>query len=277
MKLSHYLIPLFICLLLTPRINAQIYVGLHGGVTLPQGFYADSRMSDNEWMLTEGHQFKAGAGKGWIGGIDISYAMPFLPDLEVTLSGEYMQSGVSRDIKDYYEIIYVQRYSQCQNYEMNLPLYRNIPILVGVRYSYPLGGIFNLYGEAMAGINFRSLTDWTTTFANSNWTLSDGQTFTDYNNIDIRRYNRATTFAFRLGAGILIKKKVSLEANFNMLGTSQLSWQQTQTSFQSLGSETIEHTSHTHVDYTDLNPTLVTVCLGYRLNVFKGGRHVQDW
>ena len=68
---------LFMLLLATGglhRAEAQLYVNLHGGLTLPQGDYADSRMSDHEWMLAQGHQHKGGAGRGWAAGLEVSYA-----------------------------------------------------------------------------------------------------------------------------------------------------------------------------------------------------------
>ena len=258
-------------------LHAQLYVGLHGGATLPQGFYADSRMSDNEWMLAEGHQLKGGAGRGWDAGLDISFAMPFHPALEIAFSADFMQSGPNRDVREYYELTYTRRYSQCSHYEMRLPHYRNIPILLGVRYSYPIATGIDLYGEALAGINHRTITDWVLTFTNPPWTPQENMPYPEYNNIDIRTYTPATTFTFRLGAGFLLKKKFTLGASFQMLGKAPLAWDRTVTTRYDIYGNISEYTDQTHTDYTDLNPTLVLVQLGYRLNPFAGARHVQDW
>ena len=264
-------------LLVSFALHAQLYVGVHGGATLPQGFYAESRMSDNEWMFAEGHQLKGGAGRGWDAGIDISFAMPFHPSLEIAFTADFMQSNPNRDIREYYEISYTRRYSQCSYYNMRLPRFRNIPILIGVRYCYPIASGIDLYGEALAGINRRLITDWVLTFTNDPWTPQEDLTYPEYNNIDIRSYTSATTFAFRLGAGVLIKKKVTLGASFQMLGKAPLSWDRTVTTRHDIYGEISEYTNTTHTDYTDLNPTLVLIQLGYRLNPFAGARHVQDW
>lgn len=264
-------------LLVSLALRAQLYVGVHGGATLPQGFYAESRMSDNEWMFAEGHQLKGGAGRGWDAGIDISIAMPFHPSLEIAFTADFMQSGPNRDIREYYEISYTRRYSQCSYYDMRLPQLRNIPIFLGVRYCYPVTIGIDLYGEALAGINHRLITDWVLTFTSDPWTPQENLEYPEYNNIDIRTYTPATTFAFRLGAGVLIKKKVTLGASFQMLGKAPLAWDRNVTTRYDVYGQICEYNTSTHTDYTDLNPTLVLVQLGYRLNPFSGARHVQDW
>ena len=271
------------CLLFGYSASGQFYVGIHGGRTLPQGFYADSRMSDNEWMFAEGHQFKAGAGRGWAVGIDMAFAIPALPDLEILLESEYMQGGVSRDVEDYYDIIYSRRYSRCSQYVMELPKFRNVPILLGVRYGYPLGGSFRLYGEAMAGVNFRYISDWTLAYSNDEWQQGDGQGFENYSNVDIRTYQNAATFAFRIGIGILVRdiKKfpmdISLGASYNVLGSSALVWDRTQTTRYSVYGDIVQRDTQTHVDFTDINPQMILIELGLRFNPFAGSRHVQDW
>ena len=264
-------------LLAPPALRAQLYVGVHGGATLPQGFYAESRMSDNEWMFAEGHQLKGGAGRGWDAGIDISFALPFHTNLEIALTADFMQSKPSRDVCEYYEISYTRRYSQCSLYEMRLPRYRNIPVLLGFRYCYPITIGIDLYGEALAGINRRTFTDWVLTYTKEPWTPQEDMEYPEYNNIDIRSYTPATTFAFRLGAGVILKKKFTIGASFQMLGKAPLVWDRSVTARYDIYGDISEYITTTHTDYTDLNPTLVLVQLGYRLNPFAGARHVQDW
>ena len=264
-------------LLVSFALHAQLYVGVHGGATLPQGFYAESRMSDNEWMFSGGHQHMAGAGRGWAAGIDISFAMPFHTPLEAVLSADFMQSGPNRDVQEYYEISYARRYSQCSLYEMKLPRYRNIPIFLGVRYSYPVATTVDLYGEAFAGVNYRTFTDWSLTYTKEPWTTQPELPYPEYNNIDIHTYTPATTFAFKLGAGFIIKKKITLGASFLQLGKAPLAWDRTLITRYDIYGNVSENTDQTHTDYTDICPTLVLVHLGYRINPFKTTRHVQDW
>lgn len=266
---------LFVLFLRFPAMG-QFYVGAHGGVTLPQGFYSDSRMSDNGWMFTQGHQRMAGAGKGWAGGIDVSYAFEFHPALEVVASADFMQSGVNRDVKEYYDYVFSSRYSQCASYQMVLPKFRNVNVFMGVRYAYPLTRGVDLYGEVLAGINFRQITNWTTAYASSNWVAGGGQQAAEYDNEEVCVYGRSNTFAFRLGAGFLIKKNLMLGAGFYMLGDSPLSWDRSTAVRYSVYGEIAERNATQHVDYHSLCPTLVMVQLGYRLTPFRV-RRVQAW
>ena len=232
---SQFSIFLLLCLA-APAAKAQVYIGVHGGVTLPSGFYADSKMSDYEWMLAGGHQLKGGAGKGFSAGIDVAYAMPFLSDLSVILEAEFMQSEPNADVKKYHEAH--------NDIDHTLPKYRNIPILAGVRYSYPIGKYYDLYGEALGGVNIRSITPYT----------YGASVFT---------YDNATTMAFRLGAGVIVRDLVSLGASFSMMGKAPLEGDYSLPSF---------------TKYTSLNPTMVSITLGFRINPFKGlTRHVQDF
>lgn len=267
---------LVLCLAVVAQVQAQFYVGLHGGMTLPEGTYAESRMSDNGWIFSEGHQWLVGAGKGWAAGVDISFAMPFHSPLELVLSADYMQSGMNKDVKDYYEYIYKARYSNCTKYLMELPRLCNIPILLGVRYAYPVARGIDFYGEALAGINIRCISDWTLSYATSSWNMGDGQQLAEYNNEDKRVYGNASTFAFRLGTGFVFKKKVTIGANLSILGAGPLTWDRSATVRYSVYGEVVENTTSRHVAYSAINPVMVTVQMGFRLAPFKG-RTVQDW
>ena len=259
------------------QANAQLYIGLHGGATVPVGFYAESRMSDNEWMFTQGHQRQAGAGTGWAAGVDFSYAMPFHSNLEIILAADFMQSGVSRDVKEYFTLRFSQRYNQCSRYEMKLPRLRNIPILAGVQYRFPLTTTINLYGQALAGINLRYITPWSLSFADAEWNFPSDDESLLYNNVKVYTYAPATTFALRLGGGFFIKDIVSIGFSYNILGASPLIWDQTETVRYNVYGNLHVINNETHVDYYDLNPTLVLISLGVRLKAFSGSRRVQDW
>lgn len=225
-------------LYLLPSLSsrAQLYVGLHGGTTLPTGFYADSKLSDGEWMLDGSHQRKVGAGTGFTAGLDVAYAMPFFNDLSVVLVGEFMQSEPNKEVKKWHE-------NHADEGEYTLPKYRNIPILLGLRYSYPIGKYYDLYGEALAGVNIRMITPY----------IKGDRTFT---------YDNATTFSFRVSAGFVIRDMVSIGAGFTSLGKAVLSG----------------NYGYSDTKYNIMNPTMVTVTLGFRINVLKGlTRNVQDY
>lgn len=271
--MKKYLFPLL--LLAAVSVKAQVYIGVRGGVTLPQGYYAESHMSDNQWMFTQGHQKMAGAGRGWSGGVDVSFALPVHPALEFTFQADFLQSGVSSNVEEYYDIRWANRFQSCSQYVMELPKFRNIPLMLGVRYAYPTSKTIDFYGEALAGVNLRYISDWNFAYSESNWPITNPQTFDDYACVDLRTYAPATTFAFRLGAGFIIAKKVTVGASFNMLGSSPLVWDQTVSSRYDLYGTIVDNTRTEHADYYPINPTMLMVHLGYRFPA--GGRTVQDW
>lgn len=257
--------------------HGQMYIGLHGGVTLPSGYYAESRMSDHEWMLTGNNQLKAGAGKGFFGGLDISFPMPFHTKLEAVLTAEYLQGNVNADIQNYYQRV-ANKYSNCDQYELILPRFQNIPVLLGLHYNYRIGTYYDLYGEVLAGVNFRKITPWQQSYSSSSYTDSDGQTFSNFSSLERYKYDDATTFAFRIGAGILIRKLVTVGASYTVLGKAPLQWDYTRSGTYNTPLGVHETVNTTHVTYADLNPTMVCVVLGFRINPFKGlRRHVQDY
>ena len=261
------------------QANAQLYIGLHGGATVPVGFYAESRMSDNEWMFTQGHQRQAGAGTGWAAGVDFSYAMPFHSNLEIILAADFMQSGVSRDVKEYVEDV-----AKVVDEEVEEKVAAPAPMLGAPG---PLGAdpndapvfttTINLYGQALAGINLRYITPWSLSFADAEWNFPSDDESLLYNNVKVYTYAPATTFALRLGGGFFIKDIVSIGFSYNILGASPLIWDQTETVRYNVYGNLHVINNETHVDYYDLNPTLVLISLGVRLKAFSGSRRVQDW
>ena len=274
-QLFHKTFVLLLLALAGQELHAQLYIGLQAGASLPQGFYADSRMSDNEWMFAEGHQHKAGAGKGWAAALDISFALPPLPSLEMTFQANYLQSGVCRDVREYYDFIYKNRYSQCSRYLMELPSFRHLSMQLGLRYCYPMGGI-DFYAEALAGLNLRFISDWKLLYTRGEWLPVEELLYPEYDNIDIRSYNNAATFAYTVGIGFLFKKSFSLGADFMVLGSSPLSWNRYTASRTILNGAVVEHEDSRQTTYTSINPTMLVVKVGYRLKPFHT-RHVQDW
>ena len=276
LKPYHLVIVVLAFVLLRPA-QAQIYMGLHGSAVLPNQFYAESHMSDNEWMFTQGSQHCAGAGLGWNAGLDVSWAMPFHTNLEAILSADYLQNSMNKDVKQYDQIRYSQRYSNCSHYEMKLPRFHHICVMAGMRYCFPMTTLFDLYGEALAGVNVRLINNWTLAYADEQWNPDGNPDIELHNNESIKTYPTATTFAFGVGAGFIIKKMVTVGVRYCMLGKTPLSWESTETVRYLVQNQVVSNTHTQHIDHYSINPTMLTITLGFRLKAFGGARHVQDW
>ena len=244
-----------LCLL---PLRAQFYIGVHGGVTLPTGYYGDSRMSDYEWMMIEGHQLRAGAGTGFSAGVDFSFPMPFLSDLSALVSADFMQSTPNKDVSSYYANHYAAE-------EVVLPQYRNIPIMLGFRYSYPLGTFYDLYGEAQMGVNLRQLTEF-------KYPVGSNKIFS-------YQYDDSYSMAFHLGVGIMIRDLVSVGAGVNLMGRKPLKGTFTRIDKTSTpeGPEEVSKSEPYNPEYTTIKPTMVYINLGFHINPFKNyTRRVQE-
>ena len=257
--------------------QAQLYIGLHGGVTLPTGYYGESSMCEHEWMLCEGHQKKAGAGTGFAAGIDISFAMPFYSNLEVLLQADYLQSNPSKDVQEYYETVFPRRYANFDDCSYTLPKYRHIPILAGVRYSYPMGRLFDLYGEAMCGVNIRMISDLSQRGITTDYTTESGRHYDEFSFEEHYSYDNSLTFALQLGVGILIKSCVTVGANFCWLGSAPLTGTKAENNTYTVAGQTSTNPNRWDITPYDINPTMVTVKLGFRLPVWSGAGRVQDF
>lgn len=267
-----FLLPLLLLLLpLGNNLRAQAYIGVHGGVTLPNGYYADSKLCDQEWIFlgTSGHQKKAGAGTGWFGGLDIAYNMPFLKELSVVVSADYMQSNFNKDVQKYLNSMEAADAAAHETYETQRPQLCNMPILGGLRFSYPIGVYYDLYGEALFGVNIRTVTDWKNYFLDSD----------SHSEEVIRQYDEAKTFAFRLGVGVVVRDIVTVGASYTMLGSSQLKWTET-TSWVYPQSPSFNNSQVTVFDdeHYSFNPSMVMITLGFRITPFRSmTRNVQDY
>lgn len=246
-----------LCLL---PLRAQFYIGVHGGVTLPTGYYGDSRMSDYEWIIMNPeHQLRAGAGTGFSAGVDFSFPMPFLSDLSALITVDYMQSGPNKDVSNYYANHYQEEDG------VVLPKYKNIPILLGLRYSYPLGTFYDLYGEAQMGVNIRQITEF-------RYPVNSKTTFS-------YQYDNCYSMAFHLGVGVMIKDIVSVGAGVNLMGKGPLKGISTETiTFDTPeGPDEASDSEPYTPTYTTIKPTMVYINLGFHINPFKNyTRRVQE-
>lgn len=267
---KYCIVTLLLLLLPSGLLRAQLYVGVHGGVSLPVGFYADAKLCDREWIfLNPGHQKKVGAGTGFFGGIDVAYAMPFAKGLSVLVTGEYMQSGFGKEVQAYLDRTAEAGAAAHETYELTAPQLRHMPVMAGVRYSYPLGIYYDLYGEAAAGISFRSVTDWKIFYSDESLSVDE-----------VRQYDLSKTFAFRLGMGVAVRDIVTLGASYTLLGQSPLRYSYSRIDTRSTAAGPQHYSEEYRFDdeHYKLRPTMVMITLGLRFTPLRSmTRTVQDY
>lgn len=244
---------LIIALIVSANTFAQIPgFSIHAGGGFPMGDFAEG--DEKSWALFDWNKLNsdAGAATGFNFGIKSQFAIPSVTGLNFLASLDFMYNGLNSDIKDVFDEIE----DELENFEYTLPKYLNIPIMLGLNYSYGLNDQVDLFGEFAAGINIRKITD-----------LSYEGTFTDYYydewgylypyEYDIEgtyRYDIKTSFAFQLGAGVLFADRFSIGLHYYALGKAKVQG--------NIKYEEDDETEKEKFKYKDVNPSMLVLRLG---------------
>ena len=196
--------------------QAQSHFSLRFGGLFPSGKYADASgdySSGNglNWGLDDNSK-KGGAGIGATVGAQFRYDIASVKGLGVLLSVDGMYNSLNSDVRDYYADMVDDLDNNVTEFSVTLPCYINIPIMAGIGYTLDATPNLGVFAEAALGANIRIITNEVQT----SYTPS-----TNYERIGTYTYETATTFAFRLGAGVLINKKFSIGVDYYGLGMAK--------------------------------------------------------
>ena len=166
--------------------NAQ-YFQLHGGMVYPTGDFADNDEEND----------KAGyAAPGFNVGIK-SYIPLSTSNFSLVFGFDFFYNGLQSKYKDEMEELFPD-----DNYSPSA--YLNMPITVGLNYSYPLYKQLKIYGEAGLGLNYSMMTSDVIKFEEG---------YTTYK--DAINYDNSFGFCYNLEGGFLIKWfKLGLKYNY---------------------------------------------------------------
>lgn len=247
------LVALIIALIISSNVFAQIPgFSIHAGGVFPNGDFAEG--DEKSWALLEYNKLNsdAGAATGFNLGIKSQFAIPSVKGLNFLASVDFMYNGMNSDIKDVFDEIE----SDAENFEYSLPKYMNIPIMLGLNYSYGLNDKIKLFGEFAAGINIRKITD-----------LSYEGTFTDYyydewgnyysytyDAEETLTYDIKTTFAFQLGGGVLFADRFSVGLHYYALGEAKVQGD--------IKYDYGDETEKEKFKYKDINPSMLVLRIG---------------
>lgn len=183
---------------------------IYAGGAFPMGNYKAGKMTDNvpaDWALlfTDGNKGYAGIGYniGWDALIPVSRN-----GLGIFLGMDYFFNGHNKDIKafisDYNDVI------------DKAPKVHNItPLMFGLRYLGSINKNFGIFVEVGGGPNIRLISKMELSFTEVH--------YGDYYEInETLNYDPALTFAFKVGAGMMIARHLSLGVDFYSLGSAQV-------------------------------------------------------
>jgi len=180
-------------LLLAGNTYSQNYFSLHGGAAFPLGVFADDDMFSED---------AGGAGVGFCVGGD--YTFNVYKGLGVFLGAEFNYNGLKKSVRDEYEDGYS---SYLMNPDITFYRYINIPLIIGVDYTLKANDLISFYGDLGVGLDLLKITNMTVEETNMKMTTE---------------FDLANQFAYKAGAGILLKDRWSLGVYYNGLGKHKI-------------------------------------------------------
>lgn len=237
---------LIIAIILSSNTFAQIPgFSIHAGGVFPNGDFAEG--DENSWALVKlkKESSDAGAATGFNFGIKSQFAIPSVTGLNFLASLDFMYNGMNSDIKDLFDEIG----EDLEDFEYTTPKYMNIPIMLGLNYSYGLNDKIKLWGEFAAGINIRKITDLSVEGTDYDYYYEYEYDFKTTYIYDIK-----TTFAFQLGAGVLFADRFSIGLHYYALGKAKVQG--------NIKYEVGDETEKEKFKYKDVNPSMLVLRLG---------------
>jgi len=195
-------------------ISAQDSWELRGGLSLPQGRFAEDNISR---VVSRGD---GGAGTGL--NLGLKYLSPIEDNLFITGSLDFFYNGFSNDIKKAAE-----RETEKGNTTdiTKWSKYISIPVLIGMEYQLPLSSSTNIYGEAGIGANFFKLTKQESEFI-------ENINIDEYNYYYKTNYDSSIKLAGKIGVGLLFNDKYSISLSYWSLGNHNIKGEWTETTFR---------------------------------------------
>lgn len=194
------------------QMFAQTDFYLNLGGSIPVGDFAEG---DEHGFGLVTKSTKGGAGIGFTAGMKLKFNTG-VKGLGVILTLDGIYNGHNSDVKEYFEDI-EEEWLEDDDWDvtMKTPKYLNVPLMVGVNYTYNFNEKIGIYGEAGLGANFRYITKYE---------LKEEEDYygDTYEYSEVIKYDPAFTFAYQLGAGIEIINRITVGVSFYGLGNGKV-------------------------------------------------------
>ena len=228
----------FICIVCFARIlmaQNPVHWNVSIGGSFPIGNYGamsyDKNTLATDCALFDVDKKNGGAGLGLNIGGEILYALK--TNLNLSISADVYYNSLNSNAKsytiamsNYFADVFKQQIidnggtSVSSSCSLNRnSTYFNIPLMVGLQYSIPLGDRVNIYAFGNIGMNIRCITPMKYTTRTNymmggyNYVMNIKETFS---------YSTEGTFAFRIGAGFQFTSNLSIVASYYHLGTGNV-------------------------------------------------------
>ena len=205
---------------------------INAGVSVPVGSFSQMQYDENTGVTDCGlfdNDINGGATTGFNVGAKVMFPTK-AEHLGITIALDVHYNGLNSNANSYLSFLCNQlatKWGQSLgtgevllSSNCNLdkrPYYLNIPLLVGLNYTYPMPNGMKLFGELGAGLNIRYISPWKLTGVQK-YIFADGSEDTWMQVKETFSYETAATFAFHIGAGLYFTDNLYLSVYYNFLG-----------------------------------------------------------
>ena len=203
---------------------AQAQFSLYGGGAFPMGKLKAGELKDNypeKWALINQKGDQGYAGIGFNLGMDVLFPINSVDGLGITLGADFFYNSYNSELKDWVSDLDDNDF---ESFSYKKPRIMNVPIMIGARYLYEINDGFGIFGEAGVGLNFRFISKLEESLE---YEYEEYDPYYGYETYDIEetitaKYKTATTFTFKVGAGIMIADHLSIGVDYYALGSAKV-------------------------------------------------------
>ncbi len=234
--------------------SAQNGVTVRIGGSFPVGTFSQGTEAKELALSTPEATF-GGAGIGFNAGL--KYQLEVVKSLGIFATADFFYNGLNKDAKnDIKKEIPVEGIEASST----IPSYMNVPIMLGLNYSFLNIRNIALWAEAGAGVNLGKITKMATEIN------AEVPLIGNINGSTTTTYDMSTTFAWQAGVGVCLGRNLSLGIHYYNLGSSVVNSETTvDTNVEKLGSINIDNILGENGKFTTgkLNPSMIVARLGY--------------
>lgn len=250
--------------LLGGAVNAQTSFTFKVGGAFPIGDYGDVR-ADYEngilrWGLMEKDE-RGGAATGFNLGVEWRHEIASVKGLGIVISLDGFYNGLNEDLRDFFDDAIKEAEDDNDDMTITKPAYLNFPVMAGINYMYEVTSGMKVFGTAAIGANMRFITPLKGESSSSYYSSSAGTTIKSEYTTTIK-YKSATTFGFRLAAGILFNDKFSVEFGYYNLGAGKV---KAEAEYESINSYYGNDSGSEKQTFKSITPSIFSVRLGIAL------------
>lgn len=237
-------------------VKAQTDFSIHLGGALPLGSYADSQDIPNSFqdgnyeIAWNTKTNKAGAALGLNLGAKLRFNLPAIKGLGVIATADLFFNPSNKEARDFFEdyMMVTMENIGIRKYDISIPKYINIPIMLGLNYEYNIKDNVKIWGEGGVGLNIGIITDLTMEASEY-----------DYEFLSEFNYDNQYTLGFQLGAGVLLSEQLSIGLHYYNLGSQRIEGIMKYTSTSDYGAEG----DRARGSLDRINPNMLILRLGY--------------